>query len=713
MNAIAMKNNVMLDAYVARQGSGYPLPLKSVSYDIEVVSGLVVVVQKRTFSNSEAMPIEAVMTFPVPYDAVVTRVEAIVAGRRLVGMAKSKKAARETYENAIDEGKATVLHEELIRGLHMISAGNVMPGSEIVVECRFVQPMKIVAGQGRLRIPMTVGAIYGASPFLPSDDIVSGGPALLAEVTAKGASGMKLNGRDVERVMCVSTGAVMDFVIPTLDLVPLRAASVGGGDVVMTFSPRASEERDMDCDVLLDASGSMASANDGSDGIASRGEVSKWADMIGGLVTAAATVRDGDRFRAWTFSGGCTMHGNAVGTSVADLFRSLPFAKGGTELAAAVHRVINSGSERNILLVTDGLSYTPINFEAVRSSGSRFTVVLIGSSALEANVAQLAAVTGGELFVAAPGADVAVVVSAAFRSMRSASEAPSAVKTERDPVSMTSGGMTISAGFEDKALTDIRESDAAAGYAAFLSVCALPEQEAATLAEKAGIVSRLTSIVMVDEEGDVTEDIAVTRKQPLSEGGNVFFASAMSAAPQSLSLSVASTSSLRSARPGRFGSWAGSGGGDASMLGGGSPVDAAFDTPSFAGIGIVNDPAWGTPAPDVIMPDFTQPGRFVPAIYPTGSGDISPMIDWSRVAFLLNASDMSGLRTAFGGVFSRMASVPAIIDLALLLGVDPLIVAVAISAERVKAGERTARRIAGRTLKNAPRDALARAMAVI
>ncbi len=141
-----------------------PIPLKSTSYDIEIAAGLAVVKLVRTFRNDEQRPIEATITFPVPFDAVVTGIEAKVGDRVLVGKAKAKAAARETYEDAIDRGKPAVLHEELLRGLHMLSVANVAPGVEIEVTATFVAPLSLAAGAAQLRIPVTVGQIYGELP---------------------------------------------------------------------------------------------------------------------------------------------------------------------------------------------------------------------------------------------------------------------------------------------------------------------------------------------------------------------------------------------------------------------------------------------------------------------------------------------------------------------------------------------------------------------
>ena len=68
--------------------------------------------------------------------------------------------ARETYEDAISEGKTAVLHEELLRGVHALSVGNLAPGAMIEVTTRWADTLrKVETSCGRLRIPMTVGTL--------------------------------------------------------------------------------------------------------------------------------------------------------------------------------------------------------------------------------------------------------------------------------------------------------------------------------------------------------------------------------------------------------------------------------------------------------------------------------------------------------------------------------------------------------------------------
>ena len=118
---------------VFRQGVGKPMPLTSTSIDIDITAGLALVVTTRRFSNVEDVPIEAILTMPVGFEAVVTGLSATVDGRKLRAVAQPKVVARASYEAAIDEGIMAVLHEEALRGIHVLSIGQLAPGKEVEV----------------------------------------------------------------------------------------------------------------------------------------------------------------------------------------------------------------------------------------------------------------------------------------------------------------------------------------------------------------------------------------------------------------------------------------------------------------------------------------------------------------------------------------------------------------------------------------------------
>ena len=140
-------------------GTETVMPLLATEIAVVIEGGLAEVTTRRVFSNPCSSSIEASITLPVPVDAVVLGLRAELDGRTLVGVARMRAAARDQFEQAIDDGKTAVLHEELIRGIHRISVGHVPPGKEVMVETVYAQSLTYAGGPARLRIPVTVGDV--------------------------------------------------------------------------------------------------------------------------------------------------------------------------------------------------------------------------------------------------------------------------------------------------------------------------------------------------------------------------------------------------------------------------------------------------------------------------------------------------------------------------------------------------------------------------
>jgi len=177
-----------LGAFVAGafiSGSERPMPLISTSFDVSIEAGLVTVVTTREFRNDEPESIEATITFPVPVHAVLFDLEARIDGRVLKARAQRKSQARETYEGAIDSGKSAILHEEVLRGVHMLSVGHIGAGTTIEVRSTWAITLSYATDRGHVRIPLTVGDIYGRSGLPDSDDLIHGGPLQYADLSVQ------------------------------------------------------------------------------------------------------------------------------------------------------------------------------------------------------------------------------------------------------------------------------------------------------------------------------------------------------------------------------------------------------------------------------------------------------------------------------------------------------------------------------------------------
>jgi hypothetical protein len=503
------------------RGTEQPIPLTSTRFSVRILGSLALVTAERRFRNAEQQSIEATMTFPVPVQAALVGLAAQIGGRRLVAQTQRKAQARERYEAAIDGGQTAVLHEEALRGIHMISVGHVPPGQTVAVQGFWVMPLAPRNDGWVLSIPTTVGDIYGRSPLSDSDDLTHA-PVLHEaelEVVCDSGHAALLQGRLVQGRARVRLDAPIEILVTDAAVRPLQGVAADGRVVELTVEPATSGNRHLDIVLLQDTSGSMDAPASG--GRAIRGQVpSKHEVALYGLAEAAAQLRRADRVDVWSFNSTARYLGSGVGpVAVGQALARMERPAGGTELQPAIDLVLQQHGEADVLLVTDGKSHA-LDVHAVARQGARFTVVLVGEDSLAANVGHLAALTGGQIFVSS-GLDLPEVLQRALASMR-APRLRQAWVPRGLPVSTAealAGGMRITARWSQPQqaapLPDEEVSRAVAAYAAWLALPRLEEEDAAALAEAEGMVCHLTAMVLVDEAGETQEGLPAQRKVPL------------------------------------------------------------------------------------------------------------------------------------------------------------------------------------------------------
>ena len=372
--------------------------------------GLAIVSARRVFRNAEESSIEATITFPMPVHAALFNLEARIGARVLKARAQRKSQGRATYENAIERGKTAILHEEVLRGVHMLSVGHVPPGAEIEVSATWAMTLTNLNGLGQLRIPLTVGDIYGRSGLPDSDDLTYGGPVQTAELTVRCRDGQVslLGGRLDDGRAQVPLNAPIDLEVTGWTPGELRGRAADGREVALCVEPASFGDADINVAVLIDHSGSMGEicSLDGR-------SMTKHQSVLAGLQTTAARISHSDMVDLWEFDDAHHHVGSARGRNgLQSLIGKLSEPAGGTEIGTALAGVTARSQAQDVLLVTDGKSHA-LDVQALARTGRRFCVVLVGEDSLEANVGHLAALTGGEIFVSA-GADLAEVLNAAL-----------------------------------------------------------------------------------------------------------------------------------------------------------------------------------------------------------------------------------------------------------------------------------------------------------
>jgi hypothetical protein len=504
-----------LHAFIAgKSAASTPMPLIATRFDVIFDAGLAIVTTTRVFRNSEATSIEATLTFPVPVHATLFGLQARIGDRVLVARAKRKEAARADYEAAIDRGKTAVLHEEVLRGVHMLSVGHVPPGSEVAVELRWAMAATNIDGHCHLRIPLTVGDIYGPSGLLESDDLIHAASDQVASLTVQCRDGsVTLRGGALENGQAqVRLDAPIDLEVAGWTPRELRGRAADGRPVTLRIEPVAGGESALDVALLVDHSGSMA------DACTSRLDLTKHMAVLIALENLATRLQPGDALALWEFSNACRQVGSIEGASAAYAAPSLRFSPpdGGTEIGGALDTVITQSIAPDILMLTDGKSHA-LDVQSLARSRRRFAVVLIGEDSLEANVGHLAALSGGEIFIVA-GENVAPAFAAALRALRQRHTPIIEAAAPAGRLVAGRAGMRLTANF-DPAEAGTEDGVAGRGVAALVASLRLPTlatDAAAQLAEAEGLVTHLTSLVLVDEDGAAQETVPASRKVALA-----------------------------------------------------------------------------------------------------------------------------------------------------------------------------------------------------
>lgn len=654
-----------LNAFTAggSTGAGRPIPLVSTRFDVEIDGGLATVVTKRVFRNDEASSIEATITFPVPVHAVLFDLQARIDGRVVKARAQSRAEARETYEDAIERGKTAVLHEEVLRGVHMLSVAHLGAGKEIEVTSTWVSALSFVRDRGQIRIPLTVGDVYGRSGLPDSDDLLTGGPLQTGDLFVRCTNGaVEVSAARLDDGHTrIALNAPIDLFVTNAAAQVLRGMAADGREVTLRVSPHRGGDGALNVAVLVDRSGSMSTACS-----AQNAAVTKHEAVVRGLKNVAEELGEADIIDLWEFDDQFKHVGSShdPGSRNKDgrqrllsRIARLRGSGGGTEIGAALSGTMAGSTARDILLITDGQSYA-LDVHALAQKGHRITVVLVGEDSLEANVGHLAALSGGDIFVAT-GDDIADFLATAIGSLRAPSEQPGPVGALLDRVRAVRGNAVLEAEWRPvtEQVLDGPRNRSVAAMAASLALPVLGKEQAAALAEAEGLVTHLTSLVLVDEAGEVQEGIPANRKvalpSPAAARTGVALRCRSASVPDMTSYSMQARRS-----PARE-----------QFYKARQPVVRQFDFDDSA-------------------PPLSDPGlRIV-------------RIDWDNSPNQLIVGDLSALHPQDASVIGSEAERPEVIAFAELIGIDPIVLVVAALAQSQSSSNRSAARVAKAILGN-------------
>ncbi len=481
-------------------------PLVSMNISVSVNEGLAKVIISRSFENHEQVPIEAILTAPTSFQAVLTGLHAKINGRELTAKAQSRDNARASYEDAIDRGKLAILHEEPLRGLHIVSIAPLAPKQKVEVIAEYITALANIDGTPTLHIPTTVGELYGSSPLLPVDDVVAGPNALMtAKLLVDQASGEAF-----------IYGALMGEKPQDIDLtkniiLTLPKAHYGcstgydafGRPVSVKLAQEEKSTLPLNLIVLFDRSGSTHAKIE-------EAGVTVWSAMRDGLKKSLQDLTEQDAISIWQFDDNCQKIGAANGSKSSALVNGVEAPGGGTELGRAISHLKNNSDGKDILVLTDGHTWAA-EAQAIAAMGYRISAVLVGEDSFEGVIGQLAFMTGGEIFPA-NGGDVASAITSALQSFRNNSAATVGVIKGNAPLSLQTkrSAIAISINWADEAgsgaCNDIGK------YAAALALPLIESDQAAEFATAHNLCTHLTSLLMIDEDGVSIEGVPEQRK---------------------------------------------------------------------------------------------------------------------------------------------------------------------------------------------------------
>ncbi len=495
------------------------MPLIGERMRITIRGGLALVSREQIFRNAEDRTIEATITFPVPVHATLHRLTAKIGGRILTAEARPRHQARDAYERAVDDGRTAVLHEERLRGVHMLSIAHIPPGAEIAVTHAWIAAMSPRdAGEAFLRVPVTVGDIYGDSPFTDADDLaVSRSVLHRAEIeidsgdaVARIAGSTLVDGKTT-RIL----DAPIDVEVSGIAFGPAYGVSADGRSVSVTVVPDTGGDDGIEAAILVDRSGSMNGTAFQNSEDTRASWLTKLQAITQGLFNAGRELRQADRTELWQFDNEVERLSQA-GAPLIDALKRLGEPRGGTEIGKALTEMVATSSAPDIILITDGLSHA-LDVQALANSGRRFTVVLVGPDSFEANVGRLAAMTGGQIIVVADQRDATGAMRSALASVRRPKPAAGVENWPLARAALYTAGAVVQAEWRDGAADTSEFGKAVGALAAAIALPRLAEDQAMDVAASHGLVCHLTSLVLVDEAGAVQDGLPAQYKVPLME----------------------------------------------------------------------------------------------------------------------------------------------------------------------------------------------------
>jgi hypothetical protein len=363
-----------------------------------------------------------------------------------------------------------------------------------------------------LRIPVTVGQLYGTSPLASTDDLITTTNIThrgLLKVSVDAGSpllygNLALKEDDIARI---TLDRAIEIEVLGGSFGSHQGTAADGKTVTLDLRQTLNGDQPLNLAVLIDRSGSTSSPHtpDNPESVHTAIQL--------GAEDAFKGLRPDDKVSLWQFSATCDFIGTKHGPDASHLMAAVALPAGGTELGLAIKSAIAAG-QKDILVLTDGQTWKG-EVDSLTQSQARISAILIGSGSLDANIGALCAYTGGQVFFA-QGGEVGATLKTALTALRLPATHAQGKLSDGKPrfVVAVRGGVAITAQWTDAPSSGGLEIGR---YAAALALPLLNWNSADAWAQSHSLCTHRTSLILVDELGAVSEGMPDTRKIPLME----------------------------------------------------------------------------------------------------------------------------------------------------------------------------------------------------
>jgi Ca-activated chloride channel family protein len=136
------------------------LPLKSTSADVNIAGVIADVRITQVYKNEGQNVLEAIYVFPASTRAAVYDMKMKIGEREIFAIIQEKQEARQTYEQAKNEGKSASLLEQKRPNVFQMNVANILPGDIIEVELKYTEYLVPELSVYEFVYPTVVGPRY-------------------------------------------------------------------------------------------------------------------------------------------------------------------------------------------------------------------------------------------------------------------------------------------------------------------------------------------------------------------------------------------------------------------------------------------------------------------------------------------------------------------------------------------------------------------------